>query len=75
MLISPNLSTTASVQSSSCGALSGVRFFSINSTVFGSLLLQQMKNLSHGTLWHKYVHVLFSTTHNTLLYNHIVVGD
>jgi hypothetical protein len=34
---------------------------------FGSLLLQHTKNLSHGTLWRKYV--LFSVTHNTLLYN------
>ena len=73
MLISPSLSTTASIPSSSCGTLSGVRFFSINSTTFGSLLLQYMKNLSHGTLWHKYV--LFSVTHNTLLYNCFVVSD
>lgn len=73
MLISPSLSTRASVLSPSCGALSGVRFFSINSMAFGSLLIQCTKNLSHGTLWHKYI--LFSMTHITLLYSCIVVGD
>lgn len=66
-LISPSLSTRASVPSSFCGAFSGVRFFSVNSMSFGSLLLQHTKNLSHGTLWHKYI--LFSMTHITLLYN------
>jgi len=76
MLISPSLSTTASVQSSSCGALSGVRFFLINSTAFGNLLLQHAKKLLmelHGINTYKYA--LFSMIHSMLLSNYIVVGN
>lgn len=46
-------------------------FSSFNSTAFGQLLPQHTKNLSHGTSWQKYV--LFSMTHNTMLYNCIFI--